>query len=229
MFVMTLYRLLVVTVVGAIVVASTLSGVAFALPAFLPSGRVNSSSIGNLDSGKAILETSAGTELECTTAPSRGGGETDTLGTFRTAFEGCESSGFKCKTTGGSVSGQIVSEGSFSFVYDTLGTGETLGIAILFSGKVTEFECAGGLVKNIIRGLMLCLVLAPLSSSITHLFHCLKGSANGTAGVKRFYNDSGTIVEATLEANQNGSGFKEVNLQALATENTPEAGAWMNE
>jgi hypothetical protein len=223
------FRLIGLALVAVFALGAMLAASAFALPEFLPSTRANLAFNGNLDSGKAILENSMGTQVECTSAPGSGGLETDTLGTFKIAFEGCESTGFKCKTTGGSVNGQILSEGSFHYVYDTLGTGETLGIAILFLAKLTEFECAGGLVKNIVRGLVLCLILAPLTSSITHLFHCLKGASAGVAGEKKFYNDNGTIVEATLEANQNNAGFKETNEQALATVTTAEASAWMNE
>jgi hypothetical protein len=224
---MRFYRLLVVIVVAVMVLAA--AAAAFALPEFLPIEKPNNGFTGNLDSGVVVLEINSGTEVECTSAPSAGGGETDTLGTFKTEFKGCTAEGFECKTSGGPSRGQINTEGSFSFVYDTLGTGETLGVAIVFLGRLTEFECSGGLVKNVVRGLLLCLVLAPLNSSTTHLFHCLKGTDKGEAGEKRFYNDSGTIVEATLEANLNSGGFKEANLQVLAALTTAEAGAWMNE
>jgi hypothetical protein len=227
MFVMRLYKLFVAAGVGLGVLAMVLSAAAFALPEFLPS-EGNTSFTGNLDSGNAILENSAGSRIECTSAPSKDGGETDTAGTFKTEFKGCETAGFECKTTG-SVKGQIDSEGSFSFVYDTLGTGETLGVAIVFLGKLTEFECAGALIKNVIRGSVLCLVLTPLTSSITHLLHCLKGTNKGEAAEKKFWNDNGTIVEAQLLANQNSAGFKEASLQALAASTTLHAGAWMNE
>jgi hypothetical protein len=223
---MTHWKLLATVFTAAVALMALLAGTAYALPQFLPIESPNNTFSGTATSAW-IFENSAGTQLTCTSDKDRGGFETDTLGTFHLTLENCNSSGVKC-TTEGDVSGLILSEGSFHFVYDTLGTGETLGVAILFLPKETDFSCLGGLLNNKIKGTLLCLIHTPLTSSKTHTFKC-EGEAKGKAREKKYWNDSGTTVEVQLLSNLNEGGFKESNEQLESTLATTEAGAWMNE
>jgi hypothetical protein len=220
------FRLIGLALVAVFALGAMLSASAFALPQFLPIVEPNNTFNGTAV-GSAILENSAGTDVTCTAGKGNGGFETDTLGTFHIIFENCSSSGVKC-TTEGDTTGLILSEGSFHFVYDTLGTGETLGVAILFLPKETDFTCLGGLLNNKVKGTVLCLIHTPLTSSKTHTFKC-EGEPKGKAKEKKYWNDNGTIVEAQLLSNLNEGGFKESNEQAESTISTVEAGAWMNE
>jgi hypothetical protein len=221
------FRLIGLVLVAAFSLAAMLSASAVAvLPQFLPRVAPNNVFSGTA-TGSSTLENSAGTKIECTKANTHGGSETDTLGTFHVTFENCSASGVKCTTEGDST-GLILTEGSFHFVYDTLGTGETLGVAVLFLGQETDFSCLGGLLNNKIKGTMLCLIHTPLTSSKRHTLKC-EGEAKGKAKEKTYWNDNGTIVEAQLLSNLNEGGFKESNLQAESTMATVEAGAWMNE
>jgi hypothetical protein len=229
-------RLLAISITAAIALTALLAAAAYALPEFLPFTNNNTFTSKN-DATPIILENSAGTKIECTSENDSGGLETDTLGTFHITYEKCTSVGFTC-TTEGDTSGLILSEGSFHYVYDTLGpkpTGavgeepETLGIAILSLSKELSFSCAGGLVTNKIRGTYLCLILTPLVSSLTHLVHCLPGTAKGEARERAFWNDNGTMVAVELESDQNEGGFKESNVQMLYEITTPLDGSWMNE
>jgi hypothetical protein len=221
-------RRLAVALTAAIALTALLAATAQALPEFLLSAKPNNVFTGTA-TGTSTLENTAGTKVECTKANSSGGLETDTLGTLHITFESCSSSGVKC-TTEGDLTGLILAEGSFHFVYDALGTGETLGVAALFLLKETEFTCLGGLINDKVKGTVLCLILTPLTSTVTHQFHCLKGTKAGEAGEKSYWNDEGGKVEAQLLSKLNEEPFfKETNLQMLSTFTTPEAGLWMNE
>jgi hypothetical protein len=223
---MTHRKLLAMTLAVAIAITAILAAAAYALPQFLPIESPNNTFTGTAV-GSSILENSAGTELACTAGSDRGGFETDTLGTFHLTFDNCSSSGVKC-TTEGDTTGLELMEGSFHFVYDTLGTGETLGEGLLLLPKEVDFTCLGGLLNNKIKGTLLCLIHTPLTSSKTHVFRC-EGEAKGKLKEKRYWNDNGTIVEVQLLSNLNEGGFKESNLQMEYTLATTEAGAWMNE
>jgi hypothetical protein len=223
---MIYHRALATALTAAVALLALLAVAAYALPEFLPIDNPNNAFTGTA-TGTSVLENSAGTKLECTKGSDSGGLETETLGTFHVTFENCSSSGVKC-TTEGDTTGLILGEGSFHFVYDTLGAGETLGVATLLLAKETDFSCLGGLLNNKIKGTLLCLIHTPLTSSKTHTVKC-EGEPKGKAKEKKYWNDSGTTVEVLLLSNLNEGGFKESNLQLEYTHATVEAGAWMNE
>jgi hypothetical protein len=225
---MSSLRLLVIVLTTMPVLAAALATSAYALPQFLPIAGSNKT-FTTKTTGTSILENSAGTKVECTAGKGSGGFETDTLGTFQITFENCSSSGVKCTTEGDST-GLILSEGSLHFVYSALGTGESLGVAILFLPKETDFTCLGGLLNNKVKGTVLCLISSPLSSNVTHRYNCAAGEKKaGEAACNSYFNDNGTAVNAQLLSNLNEGGFKESNEQLSATITTAEAGAWMNE
>jgi hypothetical protein len=222
------FRLIGLAFVAMLTLGAALSASAFALPEFLPFSAGTKTFTSALDSGEAILENSASTKIKCTALKGEGTLETDTLGTFKISFENCTLSGTPCTGTG-DLSRTILLEGSFHYVDTTLGTGETLGMGMLFLPKLAEFDCVGGLVNNLLKGTLICLILTPLTSSVTHLFHCLPGATPGSSLYKQYWNDAGTHVEVQLLASLNEGGFKEANVQALATLTTTADGSWMNE
>jgi hypothetical protein len=236
MYSMKRFRLIGLALVAVFALGAVLSASAFALPEVLPFGTGTKAFTGKLDSGEAVLESKSGNQVKCKKAEGSGGLETETLGTFKINFEECSLTvlGVNHTCTGTNTStadntGVILSEGSFHYVFDTLGTGETLGVAVLFLPKETTFEC-GAFVKNVVKGDVACLVLTPLTSSVTHLFHCTKGANAGSTGDPQFYNDGGTVVKAQLLSELDSGGtFEESNEQALATVTTREASALMNE
>jgi hypothetical protein len=228
---MTRSRVRSLVLIIAFTLSATLAAQAQALPEVLPFNAGTKAFTGKLDSGQAIAETSVGNRIECTATQSSGGLETDTLGTYKLTLEGCVGSIFgkdeACAGPGDSK-GIMLSEGSFHYVFDVLGKAETLGVAILLLPHETAFEC-GVFVKNIIKGDVLCLLLTPLTSSLTHLFHCNKGTNDGEQAQKTYWNDDGTAVTAQLLVEFDGGALNESNLQLLATITTKEASAIMSE
>jgi hypothetical protein len=212
-------------VMGAL--GAALSTTAQALPEFLPFTG-NRALLGVLNSTEAIFENNGAVKVKCLDAVNEGGLETDTLGTFHIDFEHCSSGGFTCMTEG-DVAGLVLAEGSFHYVYDALGTGETLGTAILLLFKEAGFNCAGGILNNKVKGKALCLILAPLTSSTSHRYHCVKGTNAGEAAEKTYWLDDGTAAAVQLLSSLNAGEFKETNLQELASIETLNAGSWMNE
>jgi hypothetical protein len=227
----TRYRFLGFALTAALALNAALAGSALALPESLPFSSGTKAFTGQLDSGQAVLENSDGFQFKCERMEGSGGLETDELGTFKFNFEKCGRpifGGTEPCTGAGDNEGTILSEGSFHYVFDTLGTGEALGVAILLLVKETSFECAE-IVQNDIKGDLLCLVLSPLTSLVTHLFHCVKGEGSGEQAQARYWNDEGTAVATRLLFRLNGGEFEETNLQLLATITTKEASAIMGE
>jgi hypothetical protein len=225
------FRLIGLALVAVFAFGAVLSASAFALPEALPFTSGTKAFTGKLDSGEAVLESAGANQVKCKAANGAGGLETDTLGTFKITFETCALTILgKTETCTGSgdATGAILSEGSFHYVFDALGTGEALGVAVLYLPKETSFEC-GAFVKNKVKGDVLCLLLTPLTSSLTHLFHCTKGATAGTQATTTFWNDNGTEVKAKLESSLDGGSFEASNEQALATVTTKEASAIMSE
>jgi hypothetical protein len=216
----------VVFALAAVVVAPA----AFALPELLPI-KTGGTPFTDLSDGteELTLETVGKKGFRCQAATSVGGQETDTLGTFTIDFRECKepSLGVKC-TTRGDSEGVILVKGSFHYVIDTLGaTLGANGVAILFLPSTTEFECTS-LAKLVITGRLVCLVLEPLVSRSTHLFHCIQ-----TAGLQNetsYYNATGTLITGVfLSTSLNGGAAEQTGLLALAQINFPEAVAIMNE
>jgi hypothetical protein len=178
---------------------------------------------------EVILEIKAGEEVECKNATGEGGQNTDTLGTFRITFKECKETvlGTAC-TSASDASGVILTNGTFHFVVDTLGaTLGANGVAILFLPEITKFECDGGLTKFEVKGRVLCLLLEPLVSRTTHLFHCIQkeGKQNETA----YWSDETLVSGVILETSKNSGAFVASGELALSSITYTEAVAIMNE
>jgi len=202
------------------------------LPELLPTGRWTAESDNSREG--PVLETLAGTKVLCVKAKAEGADETDTLGQFHIDFEGCEQTLLRtrCKSAGDSE-GIVLSLGTYHYVYDVLGTGEALGVAVLLLPAEIVAEC-GALAKLRIKvqgsnGGMMCLVLEPLVSRKTHLFHCEQ--ERGDQKESRYWNDNGTLltrIELLCEINNSGR-FESCAGLALVKATYEVAVAFMNE
>jgi hypothetical protein len=216
----------VVFALAAVMVAPA----AFALPELLPIGTHGTPFTDASDGTEVVkLETIEKKVVECKSAQSVGGQETDTLGTFTINFLECKEPalGVKC-TTKGDSEGVILTKGSFHYVIDTLGaTLGANGVAILFLPSTTEFECTS-LAKLVVTGRLVCLLLEPLVSRSTHLFHCIQ--TTGVQNETSYYNATGTLITGVfLSTSLNGATAVQSGELALAQINFPEAVAIMNE
>jgi len=224
--------------IGAVLVAVlALSALVFApvssagLPELLPTGKWTGVNDGSL---RPELVTLGGQEVVCVKAKAEGEDESDTLGQFHIDFEECELKLLraKCKSTG-DREGIILSLGTYHYVYDVLGSGEALGVAILFLPAEVSFECSVlGHVRVKAQGAnggVVCLVLEPLVSRKTHLFHCEQ--ERGDQKESRYWNDGGTLltrIELLCEIN-NSSKFESCAELALGQVTYAEPVAFMNE
>ena len=100
-------------------------------------------------------------------------------------------------------------------------------MATLFLFSPILFSC--GPFKDELKGTALCLVLAPLTSSKTHLLHCNKGKVRGEPEDRHYYNDNGTLVTAQLLYNESEKGFEEGSLVLLEEVNFAKAVAFEND
>jgi hypothetical protein len=214
-------NLLGVALVAMLALSAFVTTAAFAiLPEHLPKGTWTGNNDGK---GVPTLEASSGTKVECEKAKGSGADVTDTLGTFTIDFEGCKTPNFfnaKCNTTGDGA-GIILSTGEYHFVYDTL---SPLGIAVLFLANETTFECSSFL-KTKVKGHLVCLILEPLVSMVTHLFHCEQ--EKGKQKETKYWNDEGKEVnKAELLCSLNGGAFEVCAELALGNTTYGAANFW---
>jgi hypothetical protein len=174
---------------------------------------------------KQTLETLKGEKIECNTTKASGTQETDTLGKYNLTFLECKTITGKCETDG-QPEGTIVTEGEYHYVDDFLGTAATLGVAVLFLASA-HFLCPLALI--LVTGNVLCLILEPLVSMVTHLIHCTTLAAlKGMPLDNDWWNDVGVLQTAKLESNKNEGAFEEASELALGTVTFGEAVAFMN-
>ena len=217
---------LAVMVVFAAVAAMSLSS-AFAaspLPQILPieeNQRFTDKSDGTT---RLQLETERRTVVLCRKATSSGIQETDTLGQFHISFEGCESGGLRCRSAGDAAE-EILTLGSFHYVYDTLGGNEK--VAVLFLPQTTSFECVG--IRIEVTGNVLCLVLRPLEETRVHLIHCIRGPGAGEQAEKTWWNDNLERQTAELLTSVSGGGRERSSELALAEIIFQRPNAFMND
>jgi hypothetical protein len=188
--------------VFALVAMATASASAFVLPEVLGPGAEAKFTTKD-DLANPTFKTLKGNEVTCEHWSGEGGFEagTRTLGLFHITFSGkCKGTiaGIKASCTGlGDAAETILVLGKWHTVVDTK-PGETLGAAIMLLLEPVHFTCSIALVE--VTGDILCLILEPLVSMVTHLFHCTE--TNGTANEKHFLNDAGaeTAVPALLSS-----------------------------
>jgi hypothetical protein len=201
---------------------------AFALPELLPKGSWTGKDDNATD--KPTLEILGGSlpAIKCTAATATGADETDTLGSFHITFTGCEAGGGKCNSTG-DTAGTILSLGTYHYVFDVLGTGESLGVAVLFLPEHVHLTCASIIGNQLILVLgpgPVCLILKPLESNKVHLFHCEQ--EKGTQKERTYWNDESREVKAALKCAVNEGSEVECGELALGEVKYEVAQAFMN-
>jgi hypothetical protein len=153
-------------------------------------------------SGKGLIETVKGTDIKCSSGTSKGEITGAKAGTASITFTGCESSGFKCATTG-AATGEITISGSTTLVFDSLGEPRA---ALLLSLTETTIECTA-LVKIKIKSNIL-LLLSPLDFETTKFEATLK-QTSGKPADNKYWNSAGEEKAPLLLAAINGGTFEE--------------------
>jgi hypothetical protein len=206
------------TVAFALVAITAASASAFVLPEVLgPAAEAKFTTKDDL--ANPTFSTLKGSEVTCEHWSGEGGFEagTRTLGLFHITFSGkCKGtiSGIKAACTGlGDAAETVLVLGKWHTVVDTK-PGETLGAAIMLLLEPVHMTCSIALVE--LTGDILCLILEPLVSMVTHLFHCTQ--TNGTMNEKHFLNDAGaeTAVPALLTSVSHATA-EESSITALGT------------
>jgi hypothetical protein len=192
-----LFGLLMVAMVTAVTVFS--ASASAALPKILPESASErtwkGASVGKTE--LSILGNSI--PVVCNSATAEGTEEAKKpLGLFHITFKECKASFFAC-TGLGDASGVILALGKWHLVFDNL---TTLSTATLFLIEpLVHFECAGKLF--LVLGSVLCLDLTPLTSSVTHEFHCKTNGTLGDPEETKYWNESGVEQKAELLSSEN--------------------------
>lgn len=197
-------KLLGLALTSIVALAAVFSAPAFALPELLGQAP-NAEFTGKNTAENPTLETTKEEKIVCKEAAEEGIQETNTLGPFHIHFTGCKSSGFACNTSGDG-SGVILTLGTFHYVYDHLGSGSELGIAILFLPEEQTIKCTA-LVTLKVKGSVLCLVSESFTFETTHNFTC--SESKGVPSETTWWNDEGGEQHAKLETSKNGGSFIE--------------------
>jgi hypothetical protein len=189
-------RLFGVALVALVALGAVMAVSASALPTILPTTITEYT-------GKSIGETKLSrqgglAEVSCTKATGKGTVEANGhLGLFAITFEKCKAAGGPC-TGLGSAAEDIVSEGSYHLVFDTLGaTLGAAGVALLFLPGAVHFICTVPIIGEVLDvvnagGMVLCLIANPTALTKVFEFVC-KGKGGKPEGTK-YYNEGGTLV-----------------------------------
>ena len=151
-------------------------------------------------SSKGVLETVKGTTVNCSSGKNSGSIEGEKTGKTTITFEGCESSGFKCNTTGKGA-GIIETSGNTTLVFDSL---TPLAVALLLAVNETTFECTA-LVKVKVKGNIL-LLISPINQEVTSLTLTVTQS-KGQPGDSKYW-EGGTEKHPTLLSSIDGGAFE---------------------
>lgn len=144
-------------------------------------------------------------------------GQLTALGTFRAIYLKVGKGTEKCFNQGEEANGEVASEGEAHIVYTSLaGSAQGLQLGALLLPKeltgATELSCPTSAVKVKIRGSAIASLDQGGATNTAQLIGA-KGVMSGTRGKQEFrayWNDAGTGLLARLEADFNGTGFKEV-------------------
>jgi hypothetical protein len=207
-------------------VAVLATSAAGALPELLPVKVGGSTFTGKNTAFNPTWETLKKETVVCNAYTADGVQETDTSGTYHIHMTGCKGFGFANCNTEGDEAGVELILGPYNYVDDHLSINvNELGVALLLTWNVT-IKCTA-LTTIKFEGKLVCLVLEPLSSKVTHEFHCTQTS--GMQSETHWWNDAGTEQTSVLLVSKNGSAFEEAGEQVLGSFTFTEAVAFMNE
>jgi hypothetical protein len=199
-------KLLGLTLVALLASAMALSmSASAALPLILPLSTVERSWTGKSVGETTLQNLANGNEVKCKGATAEGTEEVEKpLGLFHIHFTGCTAGGGISTCTGlGEASGVILALGKWHLVFDTLTP--TLGTATLFLIEpLVHFTCSITNTLVLVLGAVLCLDLTPLTSSVTHEFHCKNNLTRGDPEETEYWNAAGTEkLKVELLSNEN--------------------------
>lgn len=177
---------------------------AFALPTILPETVVSFAIKSHPMEEPKLVVTKGGAELVCKEAKGLeiGIAANRNLGEFHLHFTRCFLPVVNSKCTGlGEEEGVVLTFGTWHLVWDTLGTGAELHVAMLFLLEAIHFTCkppigAEQLFEVLPGGMVLCLILNASSLTKEFEFHCSENGSKEPADTK-YYNASGTLVNIT--------------------------------
>ncbi|MBA3809375.1 MAG: hypothetical protein H0X28_13435 [Solirubrobacterales bacterium] len=161
-------------------------------------------------SGAGTLETAGGTKVKCTSDSTEGGEVTGekTDKVKAVIFKGCESSGFKCNTSG-AAAGEIKTnelESTLGYINKTT---KTVGIDLQpkGGGNFATFECTA-FVKVTVKGSIIG-TITPINTETTKYKLVFKQ----TKGKQETQNLEGAAKD-TLESSVNGGAFEGSGLES---------------
>jgi hypothetical protein len=169
--------------------------------------------------GAGTLETSKSKEkVKCTAEKDSGENAVGkTVSKVTVTFTGCESSGFKCSTSGQS-SGEIKTnplKGELVFLAEGGKVTTKVGLALEpeTGTEFVEFNCAGGIVKVKVKGSVLG-EIKPIKEKVgpkaktTHYTLTYTQSAGTQHFTEAEFKNNGKLVKDTLETSKNGGAFE---------------------
>jgi hypothetical protein len=217
---MRYHKVLGVALVALCVLGSVVAASAVALPTLLPETITKYT-------GKSIGETELSRQgglaaVRCKSGTGEGTVEANRhLGLFKVTFEKCKAAGGPC-TGLGSASEDIISEGSYHIVFDTLGaTLGAAGVATLSLPAAVHFVCTVPIIGEVLNtvaagGMLLCLAVNPTALTKVSEGQC-KGSG-GRPSLTKYYNEAGTLVSITpLESSESEGAASETTEVGNAT------------
>jgi hypothetical protein len=212
--------------VGLVIAAS-----AVALPTLLPETitKYTGKSIGEAELGRQ----GGLAEVKCKSSTDEGTVEANRhLGLFKLTFEKCKAAGGPC-TGLGAASENIILEGSYHLVFDTLGaTLGAAGVAILFLLAAAHLVCTVPIIGEVLDvvnagSMVLCLVTNPTALTKAFEFQC-KGKGGKPEGSTKYYNEGGTLVSiAGLKSSEQEGTATEGDLSVTGTTEYSEAALLM--
>lgn len=190
------------------------SASAFPLPSVLPSQIEREWKGKNI--GSMEIWSLKGSAIICISSTATGTVTSNTLGEFHIRFIECDMSGVgQCTSLGDSTAGEILMLGTWHTVIDV--DSPELHASILFLPKEAHFSCSLllELIKAGINGGLNCLITEPLSEKASHTFTCK--SKEGHQEERKYFNDEGKEVTATLEVSLNGGAFESFALTLVGS------------
>jgi hypothetical protein len=221
------FRVLGLTLVAVVVIASVLSATAFALPELL--GQAASEEYKSKNTVEnPTWETVAGESLSCKAETGSGKQTNDTSGTFSIGLTGCKAvtgiGSFACNSAGDAKE-VVLLAGTADYVWDATPKTGTVGILLLLTKA--NVECTA-LVKLKFKGHLICSIGKPLTISVSHEVACT--GSKGKQTITRFFNDEEKEVTGQhLEISKNGGAFEEASLLLTSRLEFTKEVAFMNE
>jgi|SRR5271154_257902 len=155
-------------------------------------------------SGAGTLETHNLEKITCTSDTNEGELTGPKSGTVVVTFLGCESSGFKCKSSG-QAAGTIVTNTLETELGYINAAKHEVGLSLKPKGELfVEFECVGGIIKVKTRGSVIGRMTPILEMSETSLLVFTKTGDPCSQEITAFEK----LATDTLESSKNGGAFE---------------------